>query len=273
MSLDQQIRDATRLISSRWPRVPKIGIVLGSGLGAVAESLSSETSIAYREIPHFVTTTIEGHRGELICGQLGGHPIVAMSGRFHKYEGYSWRQITFPVQVLCGLGIELLIVSNAAGGLNPAFAAGDVMMIDSHLDLLFSRQPRRLACRTSGRCDRSIVNPYDEQLTETALSIARQEDFVLHRGAYISFTGPNYETRAEYRMLRKIGGDAVGMSTVPEVCVAAEKGVRVVGISTIANVARPDAPTETTHAQVVATTKSAEEKLKKIVFGIVNAAF
>jgi purine-nucleoside phosphorylase len=193
-----------------------------------------------------------------------------MQGRFHCYEGYSAERATFPVRVMKALGVEVLIVSNAAGGLNPAFAAGDVMVIDDHINFM-NRNPLvgvnddRLGPRFP-----DMSAPYDRRLRDRALAIARRENFVCHRGVYIAVLGPSYETRSEIRMLRSMGGDAVGMSTVPEAIVAAHSGLRVLGLSTITNVCSPDVPHTTTGEQVVATAETAREKLRAIVVGIVS---
>ena len=268
--LSSQIDEATRYIRGRWDGVPRAGIILGSGLGAVADAINIEAAIEYGDIPHFLRSTAVGHPGRLLCGRLGAVPVVAMQGRFHCYEGYSAERATFPVRVMKALGIELLIVSNAAGGLNPNFAAGDVMVIDDHINLL-NRNPLvginddRLGPRFP-----DMSAPYDKRLSQRALTIARQADFVCHRGVYIAMLGPTYETRAEIRMLRRLGGDAVGMSTVPEVIVAAHAGLRVLGLSTITNVCSPDVPHTTSGDEVVATANTARDKLMAIVAGIVE---
>ena len=267
----EAVQSALNFVQSQWNESPRCGIVLGSGLGAVGDEIDADTVIPYEQIPNFVRSTVAGHSGELICGELSGVPVVAMRGRFHRYEGYSWEQITFPTKLLCALGIDVMIVSNAAGGLNPRFSAGDVMMIDSHIDMLFATRPMLDHLKPGGRANKRLVEPYDPQLIEVAERVARKCEFVLRRGVYIPVSGPTYETRAEYRMLRTIGGDAAGMSTVPEVCTAAQLGVRVVGISTITNVADPDFPQETSHADVVAVAKTAEQKLRRIVVGLMNA--
>jgi purine-nucleoside phosphorylase len=239
----------------------------------VGEAIELEAAIDYGDVPNFLRSTAVGHRGRLLCGQLGGVPVVAMQGRFHCYEGYSAERATFPVRVMNALGIELLVVSNAAGGLNPNFAAGDIMVIDDHINLL-NRNPlvgindERLGPRFP-----DMSAPYDRRLGDWALAIARRADFACHRGVYIAMLGPTYETRAEIRMLRYLGGDAVGMSTVPEAIVAAHAGLRVLGLSTITNVCSPDKPHTTSGEEVVATAESARDKLRAIVEGIVDAEF
>jgi purine-nucleoside phosphorylase len=271
--LREQIDESAAFIRGRWSGRPRVGIVLGSGLGSVGDAIELEAAIDYGDVPHFMRSTAVGHRGRLLCGRLGGMHVIAMQGRFHCYEGYSAQRATFPVRVMHALGIELLIVSNAAGGLNPNFAAGDVMVIDDHINLL-NRNPLvginddRLGPRFP-----DMSAPYDRRLGERALAIARREDFACHRGVYIAMLGPTYETRAEIRMLRYLGGDAVGMSTVPEAIVAAHAGLRVLGLSTITNVCSPDVPHTTSGEEVVATAETARDKLRAIVAGIIAEEF
>jgi purine-nucleoside phosphorylase len=267
------INESTASIRTRWSERPRVGIILGSGLGSVGDAIEKAAAIDYGDVPHFLQSTAVGHRGRLLCGRLSGVPVIAMQGRFHCYEGYSAAEATFPVRVMKALGIELLVVSNAAGGLNPDFAAGDVMVIDDHINLL-NRNPLvginddRLGPRFP-----DMSAPYDRVLGDRALAIARRDDFVCHRGVYIAMLGPTYETRAEIRMLCFIGGDAVGMSTVPEVIVAAHAGIRVLGISTITNVCSPDVPHKTSCEEVVATAEKARDKLQAIVTEIVSTEF
>jgi purine-nucleoside phosphorylase len=271
--LHDQIEESTAFVRSRWNKRPRCGIILGSGLGSVGDAIEMEAAIDYSDVPHFLRSTAVGHRGRLLCGRLRGVPVVAMQGRFHCYEGYSAERATFPVRVLNALGIKLLIVSNAAGGLNPNFAAGDVMVIDDHINLL-NRNPLvginddRLGPRFP-----DMSAPYDRRLGERALAIARREDFTCHRGVYIAMLGPTYETRAEIRMLRYLGGDAVGMSTVPEAIVAAHASIPVLGLSTITNVCSPDKPHTTSGEEVVATAETARDKLRAIVEGIIAEEF
>jgi len=271
--LFKQIDEAASFIRGKWRETPFAGIVLGSGLGAVGNAIEREAAIDYGDVPHFLLSTAVGHRGRLLCGRLVGVPVVAMQGRFHCYEGYSAERATFPVRVMKALGIELLIVSNAAGGLNPDYACGDVMVIDDHINGM-NRNPLvgvnddRLGSRFP-----EMSAPYDRRLGDRALTIARREDFVCHRGVYIAMLGPAYETRAEIRMLRWMGGDAVGMSTVPEVLVAVHAGLHVLGLSTITNVCLPDVPHIASGEAVVATAETARDKLEAIVTGVVSEEF
>lgn len=273
LQLYDQIEASAAFVRKRWDATPRVGVILGSGLGAVADAIEIDVAVEYGDVPHFLRSTAVGHLGRLLGGRLAGVPVVAMQGRFHGYEGYSAERATFPVRVMNALGIKLLIVSNAAGGLNPNFAAGDVMVIDDHINLL-NRNPLvgvnddRLGPRFP-----DMSTPYDRRLGDGALAIARRHDFACHRGVYIAMLGPTYETRAEIRMLRDLGGDAVGMSTVPEAIVAAHAGLPVLGLSTITNVCSPDIPHTTSGEEVVATANTAKNKLLAIVNDIVSDEF
>jgi purine-nucleoside phosphorylase len=271
--LKSQIDESAAYVRSRWSERPRCGIILGSGLGSVGAAIELGVEIDYGDVPHFLKSTAVGHRGRLLCGKLAGVPVVAMQGRFHCYEGYSAERATFPVRVMKALGIELLIVSNAAGGLNPNFAAGDVMVIDDHINLLNRNPLVGVNDEQLGPRFPDMSAPYDRRLGDSALTIARREDFACHRGVYIAMLGPTYETRAEIRMLRYIGGDAVGMSTVPEAIVAAHAGLRVLGLSTITNVCSPDKPHTTSGEEVVATAETARGKLQAIVTEIIGEEF
>jgi purine-nucleoside phosphorylase len=270
LSLTLQTAQAADEIRRRWDCRSKVGIILGTGLGSFTEQIQSESVIGYDEIPHFMRSTAVGHRGQLVCGRVAGVPIVAMEGRFHLYEGYSLQQITFPVRVMKALGVELLIISNASGGLRPHYVPGDILVIDDHINLMMANPLVGAFDEQLGRRFPDLSRPYDPQLIRQALRIARRENFVAHQGVYVAVSGPNYETRAEYRFLRRIGGDVVGMSTVPEVIVAKDVGLRVLALSVITNVCRPDALTTTDGDSVVASARSAEVKLRKIVLGILN---
>jgi purine-nucleoside phosphorylase len=271
--LRAQIDESAAYVRECWNSAPRCGIILGSGLGSVGEAIDLDEAIDYGDVPHFLKSTAVGHRGRLLCGKLGGVPVLAMQGRFHCYEGYSAERATFPVRVMKALGIELLIVSNAAGGLNPNFACGDVMVIDDHINFLNRNPLIGVNDDTLGPRFPDMSAPYDRRLGDRTLAIARRQDFACHRGVYIAMLGPTYETRAEIRMSRYIGGDAVGMSTVPEAIVAAHAGIRVLGLSTITNVCSPDKPHTTSGDEVVATAETARDKLCAIVTGIVAEEF
>lgn len=249
---------------------PAWGIVLGSGLGGLADAIDARAEFPYEELPYFPTATAAGHAGRLVCGELHGVPVVAMKGRFHLYEGWSVAQATLPVRAMHRLGARRLLLSNAAGGLNPEYRVGDVMAIDDQIDLTFAGSAAD-ACG-GGRLARPAgPTPYCPLLIGTALAAARRAAFPLHRGVYVGMLGPTYETRAEYRMLRRIGGDAAGMSTVPEAIAASqhspsgEREMRVVGFSIITNVCSPDALGATTHQDVQQAAGAAAEKLAALV--------
>lgn len=266
--LAQQIREATEVIRQKWSGQPRVGIILGTGLGSVAEQIVTEATLPYEDIPHFPRSTAISHAGQLVCGQLQGLPVVAMEGRFHAYEGYSYQQITFPVRVMKALGADLLVVSNACGGLNPQFGLGDIMVIEDHINLMNGNPLVGVNDDTLGPRFPDMSVPYDRPLIDVALAIARREDFAAHKGVYAAVTGPNLETRAEYRFLRLIGADVVGMSTVPEVLVAVHAGMRVLGLSVVTDMCLPDALKPADIHEILATAASAEPKLRALVLGI-----
>ena len=268
--LAEQIEQAVSAIRGHWHGAPKIGVILGTGLGSLAGHIHAEATLDYASIPHFPRSTAIGHTGQLVCGHLDGAPVVAMEGRFHAYEGYSFAQITFPVRVMRALGAELLIVSNACGGMNPQFAHGDVMVIEDHINLMGGNPLIGVNDDRLGPRFPDMIAPYDRKLIDRALEIARRENFVAHKGVYVAVTGPNLETRAEYRFLRAIGADVVGMSTVPEVLVAVHGGMRVLGLSIITDMCLPDALRPADIEEILATAAAAEPKLRKIVLGIVK---
>lgn len=270
LQLAGQIEAATKAIRGRWPHAAQVGIVLGTGLGGVAELIETDATIPYEELPHFPRSTATSHAGRLVLGRLAGLPVVAMEGRFHAYEGYTFQQLTFPIRVMKALGAGLLIVSNAAGGLNPNYATGDVMVIDDHINLLGGNPLTGINDDALGPRFPDMCRPYDPQLIEKALEIARLENFAAHRGVYVAVTGPNLETRAEYRFLRILGADVVGMSTVPEVLVAVHGGMRVLGLSIVTDMCLPDALKPAHIDDILAAAHSAEPKLRKIVLGILD---
>jgi purine-nucleoside phosphorylase len=265
-----KIADATAFIQKRWPQKPRAGIILGTGLGDLATSIEKPTIIPYAEIPHFPRSTAIGHKGQLVCGMLAGLPVVAMQGRFHFYEGYPMWHITLPVRVMKALGIDLLIVSNASGGLNPQYRSGDVMVMEDHINLMWGNPLMGVNEDSLGPRFPDMCAPYDRTLINRALEVARRENFVAHCGTYVAVAGPNYETRAEQRFVRKIGGDVVGMSTVPEAIVAVHAGLRVLALSTVTNECRPDDPNPkpTTGEEVVAIGAAAAHKVRTIVLGV-----
>lgn len=263
------LQDALAVVRSRWNCKPEVAIILGTGLGDLADEITAEQIIPYREIPHLPHSTALAHKGNLICGKLDGVPVVVMQGRCHLYEGYDVERATLAVRLMHALGAQTLIVSNAAGGVNPQFVAGDVMLIEDHIQLMFLQGLASFLPGQTDRMPRVSARLYDPELLELGLQIARAQGFACQRGVYVAVTGPSYETRAEYRMFRKMG-DCVGMSTVPEVLVAAECGMRVFGISTITNIARPDspAPDEIDAEHVVQVAQFVQPKVRALVRGL-----
>jgi purine-nucleoside phosphorylase len=266
-----QIAEATAFIRRHWAGQPRFGIILGTGLGGLADEIAAEATLEYADIPHFPCSTATGHQGRLVCGRLAGVPVVAMAGRLHAYEGYPLKQATLPVRVMKALGAELLVVSNAAGGINPQFSNGDIMVIEDHVNLMNDNPLVGWNDDSLGPRFPDMSQPYDRGLIDRSLEIARQENFVAQRGVYIALTGPNLETRAEYRFLRHVGGDVVGMSTVPEVLVAVHSGMKVLAFSIVSNMCLPDALGHCGIDEILATAAEAERKLRKIVLGIVGS--
>lgn len=259
---EQAARDR---IWSAWPVQPKAVVILGTGLGRIANFVRHEAVLPYADLPGFARSTALGHRGRLICGTLRNTPLLLLDGRCHLYEGYSLQQITLPIRVAHACGARLLIATNASGGLNPDYASGDIMVMDDHINLLIRTVLPQHPCATAGRPGRAFASPYDELLINQTLRVAQQQEFTAHRGVYVAMTGPNYETRAEYRFLRSIGGDAVGMSTVPEVDMACALGMRALGLSIVTNVASPDAPQVVKAAEVVDAAEHAEPFVRTIL--------
>ena len=264
-------QEAVRYVQGKWKGIPQVGIILGSGLGGLADSVEDATTVSYEETPHFPRSTAIGHHGRFVCGQLGGVEVIVMQGRFHLYEGYSITDVTLPVHVMCGLGIRTLIVSNAAGGLNPNFSAGDVMVLNGHLNRMHRKPQDDVTESPAGVWMQSTLRPYDRVLNDLARQIARQHNFEAPLGIYAGHLGPNYETRAEYRYLRRIGVDAVGMSTIPEALIAEAHGVRTLALSAITNVCSPDALSETTAEEVLETASVAGKKMSKILLGVLHS--
>ena len=263
-----KMNDAVAAIRERGDRVPHAGIILGTGLGSLVEEIQEEAAFDYEEIPHFPQTTAVSHQGRLICGTLHGLPVMAMEGRFHMYEGYALKQITLPVRVMKSLGAQLLVVSNACGGMNPNYREGDVMVIEDHINLMGDNPLIGINDDRLGPRFPDMSQPYDAELIQRALSVARREDIVAHQGVFVAVSGPNLETRAEYRFLRSIGADVVGMSTVPEVIVAAHCGLPVVGFSIVTDMCLPDALEPADVQQIIATAQDAEPRLRALVRGV-----
>ncbi len=266
--LATHIHEAVEAVRRAWSGRPKVGIVLGTGLGGLAGQIEAQATIPYEAIPHFPRSTAISHAGQFVCGRLEGLTVAAMEGRFHAYEGYSYKQITFPVRVMKALGADLLIVSNACGGMNPHYARGDIVVIDDHINLMSGNPLVGLNDDALGPRFPDMAAPYDRVLADRAMEIARRENFAAHKGVYVAVTGPNLETRAEYRFLRMIGADVVGMSTVPEVLVAVHGGMRVLGLSIVTDMCLPDALKPVVLEEILATAAEAEVKLRKIVLGV-----
>lgn len=265
LQLFEQIEAAIAKIRERWSETPRAGIILGTGLGSLVKQITDEVVFDYEEIPHFPTSTATSHAGRLVCGKLHGLPVLAMEGRFHYYEGYSLEQITLPVRVMKAMGAETLVVSNACGGMNPYYQCGDLMVIDDHINLmgdnpLIGINDDRLGPRFPDMCE-----PYSQRLIKIAQQIAREQDFQLHRGVFVAVAGPNLETRAEYRFLRTIGADVVGMSTVPEVIVAVHAGLEVIGLSIVTDLCFPDSLQPANVDEIIAHANAAEPRLTQLV--------
>jgi purine-nucleoside phosphorylase len=271
----QQVLDSCNTIKSRAPQIrPLVGLILGSGLGGLADIIARSITIPYTEIPYFPQSRVPGHAGNLVLGYLGAVPIVAMQGRAHLYEGLTAAQATYPIRCLHAMGIKTLIVSNASGGINTRFSSGQVVAIDDHVDWI-RQNPLH---QTSVDCGAVTVglphrnrNPYDRELLNIAERFALKLGFTLSRGTYLATLGPNYETRSEYRMFSKIGADMVGMSTVPEVMVANQLGLKILAFSIITNVAKPDVQTVTEHNEVLDWTRRAQSQLIPLIEKVISA--
>ncbi|MEZ6141924.1 MAG: purine-nucleoside phosphorylase [Zavarzinella sp.] len=267
--LYDQIQEAVAKIQATWTGTPTIGIILGTGLGGLIKEIDVQASLHYSEIPHFPQSTVQSHKGQLSFGTLGGKTVVAMEGRFHFYEGYTMQQITFPVRVMKALGCTTLIVSNACGGMNPQYEKGDIMVIEDHINLmgdnpLIGPNDERLGERFPDMC-----HVYDPVLLRVARTVAMEEQIRLQQGVYVAVSGPNLETRAEYRFLRTIGADVVGMSTVPEAIVAVHGKMKVLGFSAITDMCLPDALEPVSLPEILATAATAEKSLRKLVGKVV----
>jgi len=268
MPLFDRIQDAAGVVHRRtWLR-PDVAIVLGTGLGGLASEIEVEASIPYEEIPGFPLSTVESHAGRLLLGRLGQRPVVAMQGRFHRYEGYDLAAVTFPVRVMQALGARVLFVSNACGGMNPLWSPGDLVLLSDHINLLgdnplIGANDDRLGPRFP-----DMSAPYDPELRALARATALELGITLREGVYVAVPGPNLETRSEYRMLRMMGADVVGMSTVPEVIVAVHAGMRTLGISIITDQCLPDALEPADIGRIIATAGRAEPSLTRLIVGL-----
>jgi purine-nucleoside phosphorylase len=269
-NLKETINEAAQFIRGKTKVLPQIGIILGTGLGSLADAINVDAKIPYEEIPHFPVSTVESHTGRLILGEISGQSVVAMQGRFHYYEGYDLKQVTFPVRVMKALGANALVVSNACGGLNPHFNSGDIVVITDHINLqgsnpLFGPNDESLGPRFP-----DMYNCYDPELITLAENVALNQGLKLQKGVYVAVGGPNLETAAEYRFLRFIGADVVGMSTVPEVIVARHQGMRVLGFSLITDMGLPDALGPMNMEKILATAAKSEPVLKDIMTRVIE---
>ncbi len=269
-TLLKNMKEAAEYIRGKYPQKPEIGLILGSGLGVLADLVENGVTIPYEDIPHFPVSTVEGHAGELLLGKVEGKHVLMMKGRFHMYEGYGVETVSFPVRVMKELGVEKLLVTNAAGGINTSFEVGDLMLIRDHINFTFRNPLIGPNHSELGVRFPDMSEAYSRRLRETAKEVAAEQGLKLQEGVYLGLLGPSYETPAEIRMMRTLGGDAVGMSTVPEVLVARHAGMEVLGFSCISNMAAGILDQPLSHAEVMETTERAKPKFLKLVLGIIS---
>ena len=267
--MESRIAESSGFIKSMLNVRPKVAIILGSGLGGLTSAIESAVEISYDTIPHFARSTAAGHQGMLVCGTMCGQNVIAMAGRFHAYEGRHRDEIVYPIHVFADLGVSALIVSNAAGAVNTNYRVGDIVVIQDHIDLMLGSASLRFS-RQNGDRDVStsalrLGSPYNRTFCEQALATARLAGFPAHPGTYLATLGPNYETRAEYRMMKRLGADVVGMSTVPEVREASRLGLSVLALSMVSNLALPDAPVQADHQEVLDAGSIAGPRMQRIV--------
>lgn len=266
----QKVNESVEFLKKQGVALPKVGIILGTGLALLGADIENQTTVSYEDIPHFPVSTVESHTGQLIFGQLGGKDVVAMQGRFHFYEGYSGQDITFCVRVMKELGIQALFVSNACGGLNPNYSAGCLMRLEDHINMLGFNPLVGANYEEWGPRFPDMSEPYSKKLGALAHKVALQNQIDLKQGVYLAVSGPNLETRAEYRMTKMMGADVVGMSTVPEVIVARHMGLPVLAISVITDMCLPDNLKEATVEQIIAIAGKAEPSLTAVFKGVIQ---
>jgi len=266
----KQIKETKSYLQDILKQKPQIGIILGTGLGGLVKEIDIQQEINYQEIPNFPVSTVESHAGKLIFGKLAGKIVLAMQGRFHYYEGYSMQQIGFPVRVMYELGIRTLIISNAGGGMNPQFSRGDLMLIDDHINLIGDNPLIGPNLDEYGPRFPDMSEPYSKRMIESAEQTALENKIILRKGVYLAVSGPNLETRAEYRFLRATGADVVGMSTIPEDIVAVHMGMEVLAISVITDECFPDALKPVSVEEIVAVANKAEPKLTLLMKEIIR---
>ncbi len=270
MNYMEKIQESISSIKEMTKSVPKIGLILGSGLGSLADEIKNPVKIKYEDIPNFPKSTVQGHEGQLVIGELSGKLVVAMQGRFHFYEGYPLSEVTFPVRVMIGLGIDSLIVTNAAGGVNTDFEPGDLMIITDHINHTGQNPLMGENLDQLGPRFVDMSNAYDRDYIEIAKKSAEKQAIDIKTGVYTWFTGPTYETAAEVKMARILGGDAVGMSTVPETIVANHQGIKVLGISCITNMATGILDQALNHDEVVETSMRVKDDFEKLILDIIK---
>ncbi len=266
----KQVEKASQFIKAKISISPKIGIILGTGLGKATGRIKKDSIVLYKDIPYFPVSTAPGHKGQVISGYLGEKPILAFEGRLHYYEGYSMNEITFPVRMMAELGIKVLIISNAAGGLNPLFGEGSIMIITDHINLMGDNPLRGPNIDEWGIRFPDMVEPYDRKFIKLIEEIALKEGIKVHKGVYVAIAGPSMETAAETRFLRLIGADAVGMSSVPEVIIGVHSGLRILGLSVITNVNLPDNYKPTPIEKVIAVAGEAGPKVIRLVEALIS---
>ena len=267
--LKRQVDEAVASLRAKTKLVPEVAVILGTGLGELAEGLEVEARVPYKDIPHFAVSTVESHKGELVFGRLGGRPAVVMSGRVHYYEGYTMRQVSFPVRVMQALGAKTLLVSNACGGMNPLFGAGDIMLVTDHINLMGDNPLIGPNDETMGPRFPDMSQPYDRKLIALAEDVALEEKIAVQKGVFVAVPGPNLETAAEYRFLRGIGADVVGMSLIPENLVAVHGGMRVLAFAVITDLCLADALEPVDIPKILAVAAKAAPRLDRLVTRVV----
>ncbi|MBC2724036.1 purine-nucleoside phosphorylase [Desulfosporosinus sp.] len=270
MKMEHKLEEARSYLAERAPSLPELGIILGSGLGAFADLVEDRVIVRYRDIPHFPISTVEGHAGQLVFGTVEGRSVVVMQGRFHYYEGYKMQEVTFPIRVMQVLGVKGLVVTNAAGGINPEFQPGDLILIKDHLNLMGENPLRGSNLSNLGPRFPDLSEAYHPEWRQKALAIMQDYEIRPQEGVYVAMSGPSYETPAEIRYSRSVGADMVGMSTVPEVIVANHGGMKVLGISCITNMAAGILPQKLSHTEVMETAVRVEKKFVNFVQGLMK---
>ncbi|KLO21618.1 purine nucleoside phosphorylase [Marinitoga sp. 1197] len=266
----KNVKEASKYIKEKISNQPEIAIVLGSGLHGISEKLENSLSISYTDIPNFPVSTAPGHKGELMFGSISGKNVMLMNGRFHYYEGYTMKEVTFPIRVMQELGIKILIVTNAAGGMNPNFEVGNPCIITDQINFMGDNPLIGQNCEEWGPRFPDMSEPYDRELTEKAISVAKKLGIPVYTGVYLGITGPTFETPAELKMMRNFGADLVGMSTVPEVIVANHGGIRVLGLSAVTDKAVPDELKPVTAEEVIEIANKTGEKIAEIILSLLG---